>query len=196
MAFLELFLTFFMIGIVTFGGGYAMLPMIQEQVAMRWNHLIPPELLINFVAVSESTPGPFAINMATYVGSVVGGDAGGNFWWAVVGSACSTLGVVVPSFVIILLVAQFYDKFKQSRIVKGCMTGLKPAVVGLIGNAVLNVVLEVFSVNLEALKTPGTYVSLALFGSMTFLAFKKVHPIIIICISAAVGIAAGYLGWL
>ena len=195
MAFLELFLTFLMIGAVTFGGGYAMLPMIQEQVAQRWNELIPPELLINFVAVSESTPGPFAINMATYVGSVVGGNQGG-FGMTVLGSFSSTMGVVVPSFVIILLVAQFYDKFKQSRIVKGCMTGLKPAVVGLIGNAVLNVVLEVFNFSLEGLKSPGTYVSLVLFGGMTVLAFKKVHPIIIICISAVVGIIFGYVGWL
>jgi len=195
MAFLELFLTFLMIGAVTFGGGYAMLPMIQEQVAQRWGELIPPDLLINFVAVSESTPGPFAINMATYVGSVVGGNQGG-FGMTVLGSFCSTMGIVVPSFVIILLVAQFYDKFKQSRIVKGCMTGLKPAVVGLIANAVLNVVLEIFSFNLDALKAPGTYVSLVLFGGMTVLAFKKVHPIIIICISAVLGILFGYLGLL
>ena len=106
MAFVELFLTFLMIGAVTFGGGYAMLPMIQEQVAQRWNELIPPDLLINFVAVSESTPGPFAINMATYVGSVVGGNQGG-IGMTIFGSFCSTMGVVVPSFVIILLVAQF-----------------------------------------------------------------------------------------
>ena len=196
MSFFELFYTFFMIGIVTFGGGYAMLPMIQEQVGMRWDALIPQDLLINFVAVSESTPGPFAINMATYVGSVVGGDAAGSFWGSMLGSFCSTLGVVVPSFVIILIVAKCYDRFRQSRIVQGCMTGLKPAVVGLIANAVLNVVLEVFTFDMAALKTPGTYIALGLFGGMTFLAFKKVHPIIIICISAAVGIVCGYLGWL
>ena len=77
MAFLELFLTFFMIGIVTFGGGYAMLPLIQEQVALRWGDVISSEAMVNFIAVSESTPGPFAINMATYVGSVVGGNQGG-----------------------------------------------------------------------------------------------------------------------
>jgi chromate transporter len=76
------------------------------------------------------------------------------------------------------------------------MTGLKPAVVGLIGNAVLNVVFEVFTFDFAAFKTPGTYVSLVLFGSMTVLAFKKVHPIIIICISAVVGIIFGYVGWL
>ena len=134
MAFLELFLTFFMIGIVTFGGGYAMLPMIQEQVALRWGTLIPAATLTDFVAVSESTPGPFAINMATYVGSVVGGDHGG-FGMTVLGSFCATMGVVLPSFIVILIVAKIYDRFRSSKLVKGAMSGLKPAVVGLIANA-------------------------------------------------------------
>ena len=73
MIFLELFLTFFMIGACTFGGGYAMLPLMQEQVTARWGELISADTITNFIAVSESTPGPFAINMATYVGSEVGG---------------------------------------------------------------------------------------------------------------------------
>ena len=196
MAYLELFLTFLMIGAVTFGGGYAMLPLIQEQVALRWGELIPAETLINFVAVSESTPGPFAINMATYVGAVVGGQYGG-VPASIFGSFCATLGVVIPSFVIILLVARFYDKFKSSRIVKGCMSGLKPAVVGLIANAVLNVVKEVFiptGFALTVLTTPAFYISLGIFAVMTFLAFKKVHPIIIIVLSAAAGILFGCLG--
>ena len=94
MIFLELFLTFLMIGAFTFGGGYAMLPLIQEEVAAKgW---IDAASLVDFVAVSESTPGPFAINMATYVGSEMGG---------VLGAACATLGVVLPSFVIFLIVA-------------------------------------------------------------------------------------------
>lgn len=196
MIFLELFFTFLMIGALTFGGGYAMLPMIQEQVTQRWGDLIPETDLINFVAVSESTPGPFAINMATYVGSTVGGDAlgvGGSF----LGAFCATMGVVVPSFVIILVVAKCYDRFRTSRLVKGAMTGLKPAVVGLIGSAVLGVVLTVFfpaGFRIQVFTTPAFYLSLGIFGAMTFLAFKKLHPIIIICICAAVGIAAGYLG--
>ena len=122
MSFLELFLTFFMIGAVTFGGGYAMLPMIQEQVSQCWGDLISAESLINFVAVSESTPGPFAINMATYIGSVVGGNEGG-WLMSVFGSFCATMGVVLPSFIVILIVAKCYDKFRESRVVKGCMTG-------------------------------------------------------------------------
>lgn len=196
MSFLELFYTFFMIGAFTFGGGYAMLPMIQEQVAARWGDLIPAESLINFVAVSESTPGPFAINMATYVGSVVGGNEGS--WLAsIFGSFCATMGVVVPSFIIIIIVARCYDRFKESRIVKGCMTGLKPAVVGLIGGAVLNVLMTIFfpaGLALSAFASVSFYVYAVLFGVMLVLALKKMHPIAIICISAVVGIIVGYLG--
>ena len=195
MEFLKLFLTFFMIGAVTFGGGYAMLPMIQEQVSLNWNSLIPPEDLVDFVAVSESTPGPFAINMATYVGSVVGGEQGGVLA-SIFGSFCATMGVVLPSFIVILTVAKCYEKFKKNRVVKGCMTGLKPAVVGLIGGAILNVVSTVFCPEefvLTIFTTASFYVSLGIFALMAVLAFKKVHPIVIICLSAVIGIITGYL---
>ena len=195
MIYVELFLTFFMIGAVTFGGGYAMLPMIQEQVLLRWGDIIGPEALINFVAVSESTPGPFAINMATYIGSVVGGQEGG-WLMSVFGSFCATMGVVLPSFIVILIVAKCYDKFRESRIVKGCMTGLKPAVVGLIGSAILSVFVTVFfpaGLSWAVFTQTEFYVSLVIFGIMLVLAFKKVHPILLICLSAVLGIAAGYL---
>ena len=198
MIYLELFYTFFMIGAFTFGGGYAMLPLIQEQVAARWSDVISQQSMIDFVAVSESTPGPFAINMATYVGSVVGGQSG-SVLLSAFGSFCATLGVVMPSFVIILIVAKCYEKFKENRVVKGCMTGLKPAVVGLIANAVLGVLLTVFfpaGVSLSVLTTVGFYVSAGIFAVMLVLAFRKVHPILIIGISAALGILFGYLGWL
>jgi chromate transporter len=134
--------------------------------------------VVNFIAVSESTPGPFAINMATYVGSEMGG---------ILGAACATLGVVMPSFIIILTVAKCYDRFKNSKLVKGAMSGLKPAVIGMIGTAVLSIGKTVFV-------QPGMLFSAVLFGVMAVLAFKKVHPIIIICISAIVGILAGMLG--
>jgi chromate transporter len=195
MAFLELFFTFFLIGLVTFGGGYAMLPMIQEQVALRWGTLIPPETLTNFVAVSESTPGPFAINMATYVGTVVGGEQGGALL-SILGAFCATLGVVTPSFIIILIVAKIYEQFKKSKLVKGAMSGLKPAVVGLIANAIFGIVLQVFAPNgfsLAVFSTPSFYVSLVIFVTCVILAFKKVHPIVLICLSAVLGIVSGYL---
>ena len=184
---LELFLTFFKIGAFTFGGGYAMLPLFQaETLAKGW---ASEEEIINFIAVSESTPGPFAINMSTYIGMEQDGF---------LGAICSTLGVVLPSFIIILIVARIFDKFKNNRIVQGCMTGLKPAVIGLIASAVISVGATVFcpqGVSLDIFRTEAFYVSLAIFALMTFLIFKfkKIHPILIICLSAIIGIAAGYL---
>jgi len=188
MIYLELFLTFLMIGAFTFGGGYAMMPLMQEQVAVHWPEYISSTDITNFIAVSESTPGPFAVNMATYVGSEMGG---------LLGSACATLGIILPSFVIILIVAKCYDKFRNSSIVKGCMTGLKPAVVGLIAGAILSVALGVFfpaGLSIAPLKTVSFYLSAAIFAVMLVLALKKVHPILIILISAVAGIVIGYLG--
>ena len=190
MIYLELFFTFFMIGAVTFGGGYAMLPMIQEQVGLRWGHIISEQSLIDFVAVSESTPGPFAVNMATYVGSEVGG---------VFGSVCATLGVVLPSFIVILIVAKCYDAFRKSTVVKGIMTGLKPAVVGMIGGAIVSVAATIFipmGFTFDIFSDVSLYISVAISAAMLVLALKKTHPILIICLSAAIGIAVGYLGYI
>lgn len=185
MIFLELFITFFKIGLFTFGGGYAMLPLIQEEVvAHQWMEL---SSLINFIAVSESTPGPFAINIATYVGSQMGG---------VLGAACATLGVVMPSFIIILIVARFYEKYKASKTIKGVMTGLKPAVIGLIGSAAVTIALSVFApsgFDVVVFTDVSFYISLVIFILCTVLVFKKVHPIIVICIAAVLGIISGYL---
>lgn len=133
MIFIELFFTFFKIGLFTVGGGYAMLPLIRTEVLSKgW---LTAEEIVNFIAVSESTPGPFAVNIATYIGSVRGGAAGAAF---------ATLGVVLPSFLIILAIARCYKKFKSSKIVAGLMSGLKPAVIGLIAAAVLTVGKTVF----------------------------------------------------
>lgn len=185
MIFWKLFSTFFKIGAFTFGGGYAMLPLIEEEVqAHGWMSL---EELINFVAVSESTPGPFAVNVSTYVGAETGG---------ILGAFCATLGVVLPSFVIILAVAHCFEKFKQSKAVKGCMSGLKPAVIGLIGSAVVTTGETVFfpdGVMWETMKSPAFFSSAAIFIIAMILSLKKVHPIAVILLSACLGIAAGYL---
>ena len=188
MILLELFLTFLKIGAFTFGGGYAMLPLIQEEVAAHgW---LGSAALVNFVAVSESTPGPFAINIATYVGA----ETAGFF-----GAFCATFGVVLPSFAVILIVAKCYDKFRSSRIVGGCMSGLKPAVVGLIGASVVSVgetVLFPAGLSAAAFGTAALWVSLAIFAVSAVFTFRKAHPILVICLSAALGIAAGYAGLL
>lgn len=181
---LDLFVTFFKIGLFTFGGGYAMLPLIREEVlAHNWAEEAE---IVNFIAVSESTPGPFAINMSTYIGT----DQAGFF-----GAFFATLGVVLPSFIIILIVAKCYEKFQSSKIVRGCMSGLKPAVVGLIGAAVISIagtVLFPNGISTAVFSSLNFYISLAIFAVMALLAFKKVHPILIIALSAVAGIAVGY----
>ncbi|MBE5752622.1 MAG: chromate transporter [Clostridiales bacterium] len=192
MIYLTLFWTFFKIGLFTFGGGYAMIPLIQD--AVFTNNWITGEEFINFIAVSESTPGPFAINMATYVGSQVAGADG--VFAGILGAGCATLGVVTPSFVIILLVAKCFDKFRNHKIVAGCMKGLKPAVVGLIAAAMLSIGKTVLFPNgfsWEVFTNAPIYLSLAIFAIMTVLAFKKTHPIVIVCISAVIGITVGLL---
>ena len=169
---LELFVTFFKIGLFTIGGGYAMLPLIQADVqAHGW---MTAEELVNFIAVSESTPGPFAVNVSTYVGA--------------------ELGVVLPSFLIILLVARFYAAFRSSAIISGAMSGLRPAVIGMIGAAAVSVGQTVFAPDgVQALAGYPLACSLAIFVLMAFLTHRKLHPIAIILLSALLGIAAGYL---
>ena len=186
MILLELFWTMFKIGALTFGGGYAMLPLIQAEVE-RHGWMAASEL-VNFIAVSESTPGPFAVNISTYVGMEMAG---------VLGAICATLGVVLPSFIIILIVARCYDAFRRNRIIAGAMTGLKPAVVGLISAAILSIARTVLMPTGALVMGTALLVSLVIFAIALFLVLKKkAHPVLIIVIGAAMGIAAGYMGLL
>ena len=180
MIYLELFLTFFKIGLFTFGGGYAMLPLIREEVALHgW---ASTEALINFVAVSESTPGPFAVNTATFIGITTAG---------IPGAVCATLGVVLPSFIVILIISRLYDKFKTSKTVQGAMKGLRPAVIGLITAALISLGKQVIFPDGYSISA-ATLISISIFAVTAFLAFKKKNPILLIGISAFAGIAAGY----
>lgn len=121
MIYLNLFLTFLKIGAFTFGGGYAMIALIRDEcLANGW--LSEGELL-NYIAVAESTPGPIAINMATFVGSSTGG---------ILGALVATLGVILPSLVIILLIASIFTRFSKYPAVKALLGGIKPVIVALI----------------------------------------------------------------
>ena len=121
MIYFELFYVFFLIGLFTFGGGYAMIPMIQSEIVGRgW---INDAMLSDFIAISEATPGPFAINIATFVGSHTAG-----IW----GSLCATLGVILPSFIIILIVAFILTKIIKNRFVQGALKGVRPTILALI----------------------------------------------------------------
>lgn len=185
MIYLQLFLTFLKIGTFTFGGGYAMLPFVQEEVIK--NNWLDLEAVVNFIAVSESSPGPFAVNIATYVGNTVGGFFG---------AFCATSGIVLPSFIIILIIARFYEKYKNNRVIGSVMTGIKPAVIGLIASAALSIALTVFfpsGFSLNLFYESSFYVSVLIFIICLVMALKKVHPVGIICASALLGILSGHL---
>lgn len=192
LTFLRLFLTFAKIGLFTIGGGYAMLPLIQDEIAA--NNWMSGEELINFIAVSESTPGTFAVNISTYIGSQVCADYG--LVGKIIGGACATLGVITPSFIIILLVAKFYKQFKSSRVVSGLMYGLRPTVIGLIAAALISLASGVFfplGVSVSYTLSFNFWAAIVIFAICFVLIMKKLHPIFMVLIAAALGILAGVI---
>ena len=186
MILLELFFTFFKIGALTFGGGYAMIPFVREQVLLHgW---LTEEELLNMIAVSESTPGPIAINMATFVGS---NEAG------ILGSIAATLGVVLPSFIIILLISALLKNFLKYKGVKAFLSGVRPCVVSLILGTATTVFLSVllgigsgdFSLNADIKGIIIFAIIVAIASVYKKIKGKKPSPILMIAISACLGIA-------
>ncbi len=183
MIHLTLFYEFFKIGLFTFGGGYAMIPLIKETV-LKYGWLTESEFF-DFIGVCESTPGPIAVNMATYIGSIKGD---------LLGSILATLGVVLPAFIIILLIASLLKNLTKNRFFKGFMTGVKPVIVALILSTGVMLLLKSigftnineFSFNLKASITlliiTGVY-----FGYKKIFN-KKLGTITLIIISAVLGI--------
>lgn len=187
MIFFELFYTFFLIGLFTFGGGYSMIPMITNEVTSKgWISL---DALTDFIAISEVTPGPFAINIATFIGSEVAG---------VFGSICATIGVVLPSVIIIILVAWILSKFLKNRFVKSALGNVQPIVIGLIlSTAIIFFIKNVFfgglNVNLNDFNFDRQSLSLLLTLFTIHLTYKKrqkknLNPIILLLIAGGLGI--------
>jgi len=175
----ELFLVFFGIGLFTFGGGYAMIPLIQEEVIQRgW---LTGEELLSFLAISEATPGPFAINVATFVGTSQAGP---------LGAIMATAGVILPSFLIILIIAALFKSFSSNRYVQGFLHGVRPVVVIL----VLAVAWELFVQK----AWDGGHIQwrfLLLFAGLYGIKKKwNPHPILLIIIAAIAGIALYSIG--
>lgn len=179
MIFVELFTTFFLIGMFTIGGGYAMLSLIQNEV-VTVHGWIDDGTFTDIVAVSQMTPGPIGINSATYVGYEVLMNAGASELVCILGSFTATFAVVLPSFIIVLLLCKIYDKWKDHYLFKGVLTGLKPATLGLIGTAALG------------LATPENFIDWKSFVLciLAFIAlyFKKAGPFSIIGIGALAGL--------
>ncbi|MDO4287567.1 MAG: chromate transporter [Eubacterium sp.] len=178
MIYLQLFLTYFKIGLFTIGGGYAMIPLIQQEVVISHQWMTMTELT-DFIAVAESTPGPFAINSATFVGMKMAG---------VPGAILTTTGVVLPSLIIIMLIARWFANFQDNRWVKGALSGMSPVVLGLIASAVFLLLEENFaSLSAAGLAIDMKAVLTTILCGVLYFKFK-LHPIALILCAAALGI--------
>ena len=187
MIFFELFYTFFLIGLFTFGGGYAMIPMIQDQIVGRgWMN---DAQLSDFIAISESTPGPFAINISTFVGSRTAGIGG---------AICATVGVILPSFIIIILVSIILSKFLKNRFVQGGLNGVKPVILALILSTAIIFLVKMALYQGNALFSQTISfnrfsITLLILLSGFLLIYKKIqkkslNPILLLLLSAGLGI--------
>ncbi len=184
MIYLELFLTFLQVGAFSFGGGYGMISLIREKVLMYgW---LTEEELLNMIAVAESTPGPIAVNMATFVGSAKGG---------VLGSLLATLGVVLPSFIIILIIAALIRNLLKYAGVKAFLGGIRPCIVGLILATGITMLMstaigfggigDALAIDLKGIIIFAVLIAITVVAKLAFK--KKPSPILMILISAGLG---------
>jgi chromate transporter len=165
---LKLYWAFLKVGTFGFGGGYAMLPLIQKEIVEK-NHWLSSGEFIDIIGISQMTPGPIAINSATFVGFKVGG---------ILGSIVATLGVVTTSFILVSLAYIFFNKFKESKVLSSALTGMRPALIGLI--------LSVFlSLGFQSYKDINSIIIALIIGGLLYK--TKIHPILIIVIAGALG---------
>lgn len=184
MILLRLFYEFFKTGLFSVGGGLATIPFLQD-IGQRTGWFTDADLT-TMIAVSESTPGPMGVNMATYVGFETAG---------LPGAVVATLGLITPSIIVIIIIAGFLQKFRQSKSVEAVFYGLRPASTALIAVAGLNVALSVFlevggtAEHTLTLHWPSLVLAAAVFVCMKFTPLKKLHPIAFIAAAAVIGVA-------
>lgn len=180
MIYLTLIYEFFKIGLFAIGGGMATVPFLME-LAERYPWFTPAELA-NMIAISESTPGPIGINMATYAGYNAAGFPG---------SLCATFSLVAPSLIIIVIIAKFMSNFSENKYVKSAFTGIRPMIAALIGYAVWQIAMVTFA-DTSSPKTvfhiDAILICLAFLFLFQLKPLKKLHPIIWIAVGAVVGI--------
>lgn len=191
MELLNLFWQFFKIGLFTFGGGYAMIPMIEE-VALNHQWISSSEELYSWIGIAEGTPGPFAVNMATYIGFQNGG-----FW----GSLLATLGVILPSWIILVLIASFGSKVLETKYAKAALKGLRPVVIGLISVVVIGLVyqnlfqatLNIRNLIIKEFDYFSLIIGILIIGvSFVKIKNKRLSPILLIILSGVLGVIFYY----
>lgn len=189
--YLDLLLTFMLIGLFSFGGGMGMMTLIEQKVVVE-HQWMSSEELYRFIGIAESTPGPIAVNVATFIGSEKGD---------LLGALCATFGVVFPSFIIIIIISCFFKKFSDNIVIKTILNGIKPVILGLLFAMCFKVILTnlfgAYLANAEVHFIWQAAVIMALlfllyFGFLKFKK-KKLQPVLIIIVGALLGIGFGYL---
>ena len=193
MILLKLFWEFFKTGLFAIGGGMATVPFLQEISAKTGWYTAGQ--LADMIAVSESTPGPMGVNMATYVGYTVGAKELGGPLMGILAAIIATLGLITPSVIVILIVAFFLKKFRDSKLVDGALYGLRPASVALISAAGVDIVLiavlrveSIYKIAQAALSWKALVLAALVFAATRMKQLKKLHPIWFIAASALVGV--------
>lgn len=190
----KLFWEFFKTGLFAIGGGMATVPFLQD-ISAKTGWFTSADLA-NMIAVSESTPGPMGVNMATYVGYTVGSQQLGGTGMGVVGAVVATLGLIAPSIVVILIVAYFLKRFRDSKLVDSVLYGLRPASVALISAAGVEIVLfavlrveSIWRIADASLSWKAVVLALAVFAGTNLIpGLKKIHPIWFVAASAVAGV--------
>lgn len=179
MIFLQLFWVYIKIGLFGFGGGYAMLSLIQAEVVDKYGWISLQEFT-DVVAISQMTPGPIGINSATYIGYTAIHNAGYSTEMAVLGSCLSTFAVCLPSFILVLIISYYFIRFKKNKYVEAAFLGLRPATVGLIASAALLLMNHENFID---------YKSFLIFGASFLFTWKfKLHPILMIFLAGIAGL--------
>lgn len=193
MLYLRLFLEYFYAGLFSVGGGLATIPFLQDMGARTgW---FTSQELANMIAVSEATPGPMGVNMATYVGYHMGCQTFLGVPGGLVGAVIATLGLVTPSIIVILIIARFLQKFRHSKVVEAAFAGLRPASTALIVVAGLSVAFSVFfGLNhvsfsgISVIEWKAVILAAAVFVGMKWTPLKKLHPVAFIAAAAVIGV--------
>lgn len=191
MIYLQLFYTFFIIGLFGFGGGYGMLSLIQTETVVN-HHWLSSAEFTNIVAISQMTPGPIGINSATYCGYAAVHNAGFGGMMAVLGSATATFALVLPSFILMILISKLFMKYMRTQAVQSVFAGLRPAVVGLLAAATL-LLCDTENFSSPSLNPWQFWISILLFAA-TFVGtmWMKINPIRMICYAALAGLVLLY----
>lgn len=193
--YLQLIWSYFKIGLFGFGGGYAMLSLIENEIVKHSNGLpawgISEQVFTDIVAISQMTPGPIGINSATYIGYVVPGNVGlVEPMWGILGAILCTTAVVLPPFLLVSYLSHFIRRHHDSAIIQGALAGIRPVVVGLIASAAL---LLMNKANFGTTSTEVTISVLLCVASFVVVRFTKIHPIAVIVGAGVIGFVVYYL---